>query len=324
MGEEAVTVEIENLSGVPVSDVTVGFSVDGGIVTEETITDVVDAYSTYTYTFMATADLSVPGDHDINTYVDFPGDIDAGNDDITTTVTSLETPSVDLGANGTYCDELTLDAGNPGSTYLWSTGATTQEIVVTTTGTYSVTVTNPASGCSVTDDITATIEYSPTAGFTYTATGLIVNFTSTSTGGATYSWNFGDGATSTVADPSHTYTAPGVYNVTLTVTNACGSDFYSAVISVANEIGNLELENATQIYPNPTSGKAVLTMDFNQAYDVTLELVNTLGQTVWTQQPGFIQNKTIEIDLAKLADGVYTLYINAGQYRFAKPIVLEK
>src|SRR5262249_8511150 len=35
----------------------------------------------------------------------------------------------------------------------------------------------------------------------------------------TYSWNFGDGTSSTAASPAHTYTTAGVYNATLTVTN---------------------------------------------------------------------------------------------------------
>ena len=324
MGEETVTLEIENLSGVAVSDVPVGFSVDGGPATEEIVTAVIDAYSTYTYTFTGLADVSAAGAHTILTYVNYPGDIDSGNDDMTNTITSLETPSVDLGANGTYCDELTLDAGNPGATYVWSTGATTQEIVITESGTYSVTVTNPATGCTATDNIVATIEYSPTASFTYTAVGLTVNFTNTSTGGASYSWNFGDGGTSTEANPTHVYTSAGVYNVTLTVTNGCGSDFYSAVLSAANAIDDVELASMTQLYPNPTSGKTVLTMDFNQSYDVSLEVTNSLGQVVWSALPGMVQYKTIELDLSNLADGVYTLWINAGDNRFSKPVVLTK
>lgn len=52
---------------------------------------------------------------------------------------------------------------------------------------------------------------------------LSVTFTSSVSGGTgpyTYSWNFGDGATSTAADPSHTYTSTGVFYPTLTVTDA--------------------------------------------------------------------------------------------------------
>lgn len=49
----------------------------------------------------------------------------------------------------------------------------------------------------------------------------------------TYLWNFGDGTTSTSANPgSHIYTSPGNYTVTLTVTNSCGSDSYSQTIQV--------------------------------------------------------------------------------------------
>ncbi|RJF73203.1 PKD domain-containing protein [Deinococcus cavernae] len=61
----------------------------------------------------------------------------------------------------------------------------------------------------------------PVASFTKTVSGLSVNFTSTSTDAdgsiASYAWNFGDGTTSTLANPTKTYSAAGTYNVTLTV-----------------------------------------------------------------------------------------------------------
>ncbi|MCB9360795.1 MAG: choice-of-anchor L domain-containing protein [Flavobacteriales bacterium] len=46
--------------------------------------------------------------------------------------------------------DLTIQGGTPSYTYLWSNGATTQDIVNLSTGTYSVTVTD-ATGCSVSD-----------------------------------------------------------------------------------------------------------------------------------------------------------------------------
>ena len=67
----------------------------------------------------------------------------------------------------------------------------------------------------------------PVANFTDTVSGLTVNFTDTSTDSdgsiASRSWNFGDGATSTATNPSHTYAAGGTYNVTLTVTDNDGA-----------------------------------------------------------------------------------------------------
>ncbi len=61
----------------------------------------------------------------------------------------------------------------------------------------------------------------PTSGYVP----LTVQFTDTSTGSPTsWSWTFGDGGTSTAQSPSHTYNAVGTYSVSMTATNAQGSD----------------------------------------------------------------------------------------------------
>src|ERR1044072_5760050 len=65
--------------------------------------------------------------------------------------------SVNLGADVSLCNlsgGLVLDAGNPNSTYLWSTGETSQTITVNEAGTYWVNVTSAAQ-CSLTDTIVA-------------------------------------------------------------------------------------------------------------------------------------------------------------------------
>ena len=54
---------------------------------------------------------------------------------------------------------------------------------------------------------------------------LTVSFTDHSVGGITsWSWDFGDGATSTEQNPNHTYRTPGTYTVSLTVTGPAGSN----------------------------------------------------------------------------------------------------
>ncbi|MGH2837125.1 MAG: S8 family serine peptidase, partial [Thermoleophilaceae bacterium] len=73
----------------------------------------------------------------------------------------------------------------------------------------------------------------PTAGFTYSCTGLSCTFNSTSTGSISgHSWNFGDGSGATGASTSHTYSVGNTYNVTLTVTGPGGSDADSQPVTV--------------------------------------------------------------------------------------------
>jgi serine protease len=67
----------------------------------------------------------------------------------------------------------------------------------------------------------------PVANFSYTTSGLTANFTdsSTDTGGtiSSHAWTFGDGATSTATNPSHTYAATGNYSVSDKVTDNLGA-----------------------------------------------------------------------------------------------------
>ena len=144
-------------------------------------------------------------------------------------------------------DSSILTAPLGASSYLWNTGATTQEITVFTGGTYSCTLTpSQGGGCSIDLDITIDENPSPTADFNSNTIVACLNdsihFTDLSTiplpGVITdYRWDFGDGIMTPLSNgvigavpgttgdytaPSHIYAAPGVYNVELYVISADG------------------------------------------------------------------------------------------------------
>lgn len=103
------------------------------------------------------------------------------------------------------------------------------------TGTYSITltVTGPGGTASITKDHYVIILTAPTADFTSNITEgcaeLAVLFTDMSTGADEWLWDFGDGQTSAAQNPSHTYTSPGTYTVSLIATNICGPDVKTRV-----------------------------------------------------------------------------------------------
>jgi hypothetical protein len=72
---------------------------------------------------------------------------------------TYDIPVIDLGEDTTICvnQPLTLDAGNPGATYAWNTNETTQTIIVDSSASYIVTVTD-GNGCSNLDLIDVTVD----------------------------------------------------------------------------------------------------------------------------------------------------------------------
>lgn len=99
--------------------------------------------------------------------------------------------------------------------------------IFTTAGTYTVQLTNTYKYCS--DVVTKSIKVlpRPLANFTSDVRykcepSLNVNFQDQSTNAINWFWNFGDGATSTQQNPSHTYSNYGDYDVKLVVTNLSG------------------------------------------------------------------------------------------------------
>lgn len=152
----------------------------------------------------------------------FVGSPTSGLAPLTVNFTDQSTGNI-TSRNWTFGDGGTSTATNPSHVYA-------------SPGTYTVTLTvSGPDGSDIetkTNYITATACTAPTANFVGSPTSgsapLTVNFTDQSTGSPTsWSWTFGDGGTSTAQNPSHAYSSPGTYSVTLTATNSCGSNQFT-------------------------------------------------------------------------------------------------
>ena len=125
-------------------------------------------------------------------------------------------PAINLGLGGMVCGtNIILDAGNPGDTFLWSTGATTETITSSTSGPYSVTVTGGVN-CSSSAAVNITLNPVPVvnlgAGGAHCGTSFGLD---AGNAGDTYYWSTGE----TTEMISITFT--GTYNVTVTNSSAC-------------------------------------------------------------------------------------------------------
>ncbi len=153
--------------------------------------------------------------------------------------------NVDLGPDTTLCagSSLTLYPGNYVS-YQWSTGSTDTAIVITTSGTYSVTVTDDM-GCTTSDSINIIISSPISLSIvvdtpTCTSSGSIDLTVSGGISPYTYSWN--TGATSEDINDAQ----PGTYIVTVTDSVGCTA---SDTIEVPNLMANITLtfSNVTDV-----------------------------------------------------------------------------
>jgi hypothetical protein len=242
----------------------------------------------------------------------------------TIVVTPKTAPVVSLGADQNICtsDTVTLDAGNAGATYLWSTGATTQTIKVSLANTYSVAVTN-VGGCTTNDAVVITNKAVPVSSFTTqvvdTTKGQQVKFTAVAAAGTSYAWNFGDPTsasnTSSLSTPTHLFSAPGNYTVTLTVTNVatgCKSVTQTAV-SVTGLANDFAKAFKLVAAPNPFAGNTKINYELPSNANVTLEVYDMIGRKVST-----IANAAYQ------ESGVHTYDFSAGDNQNASGVYMVR
>lgn len=83
--------------------------------------------------------------------------------------------------------------------------------------------------------ISTSQQTTPTAKFSFSVNGLSVKFLNSSKNADTYSWDFGDGETSTGKEPTHVYSKAGAYKVTLTAKKGTKSNSTSLTVTLKEQ-----------------------------------------------------------------------------------------
>lgn len=237
-------------------------------------------------------------------------------------------PVVNLGADTTICPgtTITLDAGNPGSTYTWSnTNQFTQTIEVSQAGTYVVYVTNP-SNCLGIGSIEVNVAEAPqAAGILAQGDGFSQLFAVINPMNAvSYDWDFGDGTTVTggASAQNHTYTSNGTYTVTATLHDAfgCSETVITQTVTILSTSASIddELANALTLYPNPTRENVTVTSS-DQNID-QIEVMNVSGQVVARYNVG---DKFITISTNDWQSGVYFLSVYSNDKISVMKLVVQ-
>ena len=243
---------------------------------------------------------------------------------ITVTVNPL--PIVSLGPNIIQCGGTAmLNAGNMGSTYMWSNASTTQTITVSASGTYIVVVTN-INGCTGSDTALVTINSIPAV--TASASSVVVcvddatvSLTGTPTGGV---WS-GPGVTGSTLSP--TSAGVGLHTAIYSYTDGNGCEGITSVnVQVNACVGLAEniLANGVSVYPNPNNGSFTLGVNANVA-ELTIKITDMQGRVVYASvdknvNAGFVK----QISLDTQSSGMYLMHIIANGEQQTKKISVQK
>jgi PKD repeat protein len=212
------------------------------------------------------------------------------------------------------------------NTYYWSPYfQTTPTIYASAPGLYIVQV---VSTCGTAVDSLVVTDYpSPTASFTTNTSFYTVVTNNTSTNGASYHWDFGDGNTSTDFSPSHLYAADGTYTITLTVVSECGDTSVTTMqVVVHPEFGGVENEELghVNIYPNPSEGYFNVSLASATGEDIRITVQDLAGRMIFESVYGSSEGEfNTAVDIRGVAAGTYMLRLQSGKYSTVSKLIVR-
>ena len=156
-----------------------------------------------------------------------------------------------------------------------------------------------------------------------------VSFTDESEGGSFWLWTFGDGTTSTMRNPVHTYADTGQYQVILTVIgqDGCASSTTGTVTVTetnVSSVSQLAREYGMEVFPNPAKDLLYLRLDIPQARAANVYLADMLGRPVWLKSLNLSAAEAVEIPVRELPAGLYSVIVQLDGQQIARRVVVSR
>jgi hypothetical protein len=208
--------------------------------------------------------------------------------------------------------------------YLWSNGATTEDIFNLTNGNYSVTVTD-ANGCET--NIGTTLNIVSTVNITVDT---VIDESVQLGGAATISVNGGQAPyyilwNTGLTDNTITGLVAGTYTVTVTDFNGCTSVETVVVnYTIPANIDNVKSVETLSVFPNPTNGIVNFELILNQSAVTRLDLFNISGQLLQSFEVGENDKHNFSVDLSSYPAAVYMARLIIGDEIITTKVVLQK
>lgn len=252
----------------------------------------------------------------------------SGSDAVVVSASALNYAGYVAASDIVFCngDSVLLNSTQTADTYTWTGGSTNDSLYVTAGGTYTLDI---ADACGTgSESITVTMDDVPTSSYTHTTnyvTGIFAN-TSVSGGNTTYAWDFGDGTTSSMSDPTHIFPGTGMFYVTLTVTNDCGTMMFGDTINLfVLGLEDVADFGSVDVYPNPSTGVYNVDLELIESMNIEIRVTNVMGQVVSTRAiQGANGTVSSQVDLSTQAAGVYYLDILSDNAKLANRILIKK
>jgi hypothetical protein len=221
-----------------------------------------------------------------------------------------------------YChDPVLLGSIISANSFSWNTGDTTMQISVSTAGTY---IRTAKTGSVFVIDSFDVFDAYAIAAFTYSSSMLTYTFNNTSVNSDSCLWTFGDGDSSTLTNPIHTYAVSNGYTVCL-IAYGIKPDCNDTICEYISPLGIKEEYNdvTVSIYPNPAKDELSVVISNGVFNDVSLEIQTLSGQRVKHQILDGKGSTSIRLDVSDLPPGFYLLKVMNNEMILTKSLIIE-